>query len=255
MAGGSVHRASSVVPLRADRDGIPFFCFPGAGAPALGLLALADAVPGHPFYGVQQYAIEHRGVPDRSVQAIVRRAASDIRVIQPRGPYLLGGYSFGAMVAFEVACLLAGEGDDVAALVAMDVPVAGEVRGPTRTARVQRRARELDASTRGTGWRRGPHLAAAAAGVLIGSAFAHAGRRYEVVTAGIVPRSGAAQYDVFYRYSIHLLRRYRSDSVFPGGVTVLRAAENPAARGGAGAERPRVVTTGGGSGHRGRRTG
>ncbi len=226
VAGARVHRASTVVPLRAERDGVPFFCFTGAGGPALGLLALADATPGHPFYGVQQHAIEHRALPDRSVQAIARRAAADIRAVKPHGPYLLGGFSFGAVVAFEVACLLAGDGHEVAAVIAMDAPVPGELRGPTRRARVHRRARALDAATPGTGWRRGPRLAAKTASALVGSAVAHAGRRYDVVTAGILPRRGAAQYDVFYRYSMHLLRRYRSDSVFTGPFTVLRAAEN-----------------------------
>jgi thioesterase domain-containing protein len=43
-----------------------------------------------------------------------------IRVMQPVGPYLLGGFSFGGTVAFEMACQLERQGQEVALLAIMD---------------------------------------------------------------------------------------------------------------------------------------
>ena len=37
----------------------------------------------------------------------------DIRDIQPHGPYYLGGTCFGGLVAFEMACILRDQGEEV----------------------------------------------------------------------------------------------------------------------------------------------
>ncbi len=44
----------------------------------------------------------------------------EIKSIQPKGPYLLGGYSFGANVAFEIARILEDQGDVVDILFVID---------------------------------------------------------------------------------------------------------------------------------------
>jgi thioesterase domain-containing protein len=43
-----------------------------------------------------------------------------VRVLQPVGPYLIGGFSFGGTVAFEMACQLQKQGQEVALLAVMD---------------------------------------------------------------------------------------------------------------------------------------
>ena len=45
---------------------------------------------------------------------------AEIRVKQPRGPYYLGGYSGGGVVAFEMARQLAEQGEHIGALVFLD---------------------------------------------------------------------------------------------------------------------------------------
>src|SRR5258708_14783093 len=51
-----------------------------------------------------------------------------VRRVQPKGPYLLGGWSFGGLVAFEMAQRLDALGETVALLALLDsgVPEPGE---------------------------------------------------------------------------------------------------------------------------------
>ena len=43
-----------------------------------------------------------------------------IRGVQPQGPYLIGGFSFGGLVAYEMAQQLRQSGQDVGLLVLID---------------------------------------------------------------------------------------------------------------------------------------
>ncbi|MEW2077451.1 FAD-dependent oxidoreductase [Streptomyces sp. NPDC013433] len=107
----------------------PFFCVGGAIGSAHQLLPLADALgPGHPFYGLQAPGVDGRETPLTTVEALAERYLTAVRAVQPRGPYLLGGYSFGGLVAYETARLLRGAGHEVTAVVALDtyVPEPGQ---------------------------------------------------------------------------------------------------------------------------------
>jgi len=68
-------------------------------------------------------AIQARGVdpalePHQTIGEMVETYLDAIRKIQPTGPYALAGYSFGGLVAFEMACSLRKVGESVA-LVAL----------------------------------------------------------------------------------------------------------------------------------------
>jgi pimeloyl-ACP methyl ester carboxylesterase len=61
----------------------------------------------------------HDGTPARhtSVEDIAAHYLSEIRTIEPKGPYYLGGYCFGGIVAFEIAQQLKKDREGVALLV------------------------------------------------------------------------------------------------------------------------------------------
>jgi thioesterase domain-containing protein len=62
-----------------------------------------------------------------------------IRRLQPTGPYLLGGYSGGGVVAFEIAQRLRQEGEEVALLALLDTFNPGPaVRRDTNAGRLQK---------------------------------------------------------------------------------------------------------------------
>ena len=48
------------------------------------------------------------------------RYLSEVRTIQPRGPYFLGAYSWGSRVAYEMAQQLLASGEEVALLALFD---------------------------------------------------------------------------------------------------------------------------------------
>jgi amino acid adenylation domain-containing protein len=109
------------VPLNAAGTRPPLFCVAGAGGLAINFLALARRLgPDQRVYGLQANGLENRAVPDWSVERHARRHLAIIRIIQPRGPYYLSGFSFGGLVAMEIAHLLEGIGETVALLTLFD---------------------------------------------------------------------------------------------------------------------------------------
>src|SRR5262249_49186072 len=76
--------------------------------------------PDQPFYGLQP--------PSRPLPAVVLPGITDLavsyidalRTIQPAGPYCLGGYSAGGLVAFEMAQQLWQQGQRVCLLALLD---------------------------------------------------------------------------------------------------------------------------------------
>ena len=51
-----------------------------------------------------------------TIEAMAEAYLADLRQFQPRGPYYLGGYCFGGVVAYEMACRLQAQGETVALL-------------------------------------------------------------------------------------------------------------------------------------------
>src|SRR5690606_38688682 len=51
---------------------------------------------------------------------------SEVRQVQPNGPYLLGGFSGGGIVAYEMAKQLLAQGEEVSLLVMLDTPLPSD---------------------------------------------------------------------------------------------------------------------------------
>jgi thioesterase domain-containing protein len=66
-----------------------------------------------PFYGLQARGQDGATPPDESIEAMAAHYVEVIRAQQPHGPYRVGGYCFGGVVAFEVARQLAAQGEAV----------------------------------------------------------------------------------------------------------------------------------------------
>jgi len=69
-----------------------------------------------PFYAVQPHGLDGGPIP-QSIEAMADSHLEAVRSVQPKGPYLLGGYCNGAAVAFEVARRLRLQGERVDLLV------------------------------------------------------------------------------------------------------------------------------------------
>jgi thioesterase domain-containing protein/acyl carrier protein len=70
----------------------------------------------HGLYAVQL----DTGDPMPPVEALAAAYLARVKRVQPRGPYLLGGWSFGGALAFEMAAQLQEGGDEVTHLLLLD---------------------------------------------------------------------------------------------------------------------------------------
>lgn len=109
---------SSILPLTVTGNRLPFFCIHDIAGDVISLRALAESLgPDQPFYGLRA---RPDASPESSVQSIASLYIQDIQALYPRGPYMLGGYSFGGLVAFEMAHQLLQRGEEVGFLGLID---------------------------------------------------------------------------------------------------------------------------------------
>lgn len=102
-----------------DGDGAPFFIVHGVGGTVIELAALGKQIAAsNPVYAIQAKGIDGSDAPLACVEDMADFYADEIRAMQPQGPYFIGGYSFGGVVALEVARRLGPE--NVAKLVMLD---------------------------------------------------------------------------------------------------------------------------------------
>jgi thioesterase domain-containing protein len=123
---------SCLVGIQTAGSAPPFFCVHPAGGDVLAFAALARALgPHRPFYGLQSRGLAG-GEPLASIEEMAGLYIEEIRGAQPEGPYLLGGWSLGALIAFEMACQLEAAGEEVSVLAVLDSSprIAGDNGGP-----------------------------------------------------------------------------------------------------------------------------
>jgi thioesterase domain-containing protein/acyl carrier protein len=112
---------SSLVPIQPNGSAPPLFCVPGGGGNVLYFHALAQHLgPEQPFYGLQARGLDGESAPHTRVEDMAAYYIEAIQAVQPQGPYVLGGHSFGGRVAFEMAQQLRKRGHEVARLFILD---------------------------------------------------------------------------------------------------------------------------------------
>jgi len=74
----------------------------------------------HPIYGLQARGIDGLEEPFDRIEDMATYYLESIRQLQPHGPYLWIGYSFGGLVAFEMAQRLSQAGEKVGLLALVD---------------------------------------------------------------------------------------------------------------------------------------
>jgi pristinamycin I synthase-3/4 len=120
-----------VLPLRVGGTGAPVFLIhPIGGLSWCYSRFLPYIPPGHPVYGLQLSG--YLGRPDRpeSIGQLVAEYTARIRESHPHGPYALVGWSFGGLLAHEIAVELSAHGDVPVVLLLDAAPSRPDTRSP-----------------------------------------------------------------------------------------------------------------------------
>ncbi|EAU69663.1 TubF protein [Stigmatella aurantiaca DW4/3-1] len=130
--------SSLLVPIQTAGTKPPlFFVHPAAGV-AFPYFELARQLgPDQPFYGLQAMGLDGESPPDERIEDMARHYIEAMRSIQPRGPYFIGGFSFGCLVAYEIAQQLTAAGEPIGLLAMVDepAPLTGHRPKPLEMAR------------------------------------------------------------------------------------------------------------------------
>lgn len=110
--------AAGLVPLRRGAGGRPVFFAADATGTAASYLVLADLIEGdRPVYGLEPP--DGTTAPAR-VEDAADQYLAGVRSVQQHGPYTLAGWSYGAVVAHEMARRLTESGESVDLLLCLD---------------------------------------------------------------------------------------------------------------------------------------
>ena len=117
----SLAAGSCLVPIQPKGSKPPLFLLHARGTSVLVYRNLANYLgTERPVYGIQPQGLNGEAEILTTVKEMAAYYIQEIRKIQPIGPYLLGGYSFGGELAFEMSRQLLQQGEKVDQLILFD---------------------------------------------------------------------------------------------------------------------------------------
>ncbi|MBU0729754.1 MAG: acyltransferase domain-containing protein, partial [Proteobacteria bacterium] len=121
---------SSLVEIQASGTKPPFFCIHSEGGNIVEYYPLSKHCgTDQPFYGIQARGLSGEQIEGTSVREMARHYLEDIRKKQPSGPYFLGGFCLGGLIAFEMTRQLEAVGEKVAFLGMISTSTPAHVTG------------------------------------------------------------------------------------------------------------------------------
>jgi amino acid adenylation domain-containing protein len=118
-----------LVPIQPLGSKPPFFCIHPAGGDVLCYRDLAMHLGAEqPFYGLQSLGLDGTQPPLTRIEDMAALYIKEIQTIQPNGPYFLGGFSLGGVIAYEMAQQLRRQGQEVRLIAMLDSSVPGSAK-------------------------------------------------------------------------------------------------------------------------------
>src|SRR5262249_30222414 len=103
-AAAGITAAQSLVPLRTSGTDLPLFLVTSRYLSVMFYRHLVNHLKSDPpVYGLQPPPLDGKHSIPRTVESMAAEYITEIRRVQPHGPYFLAGYSFGGKVSFEIA--------------------------------------------------------------------------------------------------------------------------------------------------------
>jgi amino acid adenylation domain-containing protein len=112
----------SIVKLKSGNSQTPLFLVHDAAGETILYAYLANHLkPEQTVYGIRPYSSD-LNIPmlKTRISEIAENYVNKIRQVQPQGPYLIGGLCAGGVLAFEIACRLQAEGEQVPLVAIID---------------------------------------------------------------------------------------------------------------------------------------
>lgn len=124
LTGGASEQPPVLVALQPQGARRPFFCIHSASGAVTCYAEVARAMHAlgadRPFHALQPIGINGDRDPLTEIDAMADCYIDAIRSIQSSGPYLLGGWSAGGLIAYHIARKLEGRGERASGLVMFD---------------------------------------------------------------------------------------------------------------------------------------
>jgi polyketide synthase 12 len=117
---------STLVPVQSLGAGRPVVFLPGVLGDVVDLTALGAALGSRqPLHALRSLGLGEGEQPLWSIEEIAAHHLRNLRAHNADGPFLLGGHSFGGMVAYELAWQLLASGAEVPFVAIADIPAGG----------------------------------------------------------------------------------------------------------------------------------
>ena len=112
------HRSSKIlVHLETGGQATPLFCVHPTGGDVSCYHELVRQLgENQPFYAFRSEILNRPQIMPKSVQELAFLYLQELQNVQPQGPYQLGGWSFGGLIALEMALQLSARGEEIALL-------------------------------------------------------------------------------------------------------------------------------------------
>jgi amino acid adenylation domain-containing protein len=107
---------SCLVKVTGSGEQRPFFCVHPGGGELYELRYLRQELGERPVYALMPIGWNGEAEPLASIEEMAAQYIREIRHAQPHGSYLLGGYSLGGVIAYEIAQQLVAMGEQVSFL-------------------------------------------------------------------------------------------------------------------------------------------
>ena len=130
----------SLVGIQTQGNRPPFFCVHSEGGNVLEYQRLSEYLgQQYPFYALQAQGLEGKKAEKMSVGGMASNYIQEIKNLQPAGPYYIGGYCLGGVVAFEMARQLEEEGNKIGLLAMISSSTPQHARNNSHDIAVYRR--------------------------------------------------------------------------------------------------------------------
>lgn len=125
---GEKSPSSNLVCFKKTGERKPFFCIHPFGGHVYTYGSIGKYFDeNRPFYGIQAEGLDGVNKPFNSIEKMAEKYICEIKKVQSVGPYYIGGWCMGGIVAYEVGRQLLEAGDEIGKLVIINSSVVEEV--------------------------------------------------------------------------------------------------------------------------------